>query len=449
MKKNHFLITAILLLTPALTHAQFTNWPVAAGGNGHYYEAVLAPGITWSNANLAASNRGGYLVTITSSNENNFVFGYVKADVDLWHQSSTGNWWGPWLGAFQPQGSSEPGGGWQWVSSEAFSYTNWTSGQPNNSGGSENRIQFGGQKTLAGTWNDVNEASTANMRSYIIEYDVKPNEVPDVFFGEYVSPYPYDLARTVPRPTNLAAVIQTAARFRSRLLTPGMASFEQYTTNTSLGTLSFGSVSAEISGTNYIGGIADPAATHVGVFPFSGTNYLNLTANVSLTVTFSSPQAAFGFAGTDSETNRVLLTLITVDHGDIQLTVPVTKPQGTAGAFFFGVLAVDTPFRAVRITNTGSEPDGLALDDMVVANVSQIITLPTLAIHASSREICWDTVNNAGYQLQYTTNLAVGIWTPVYSGYYPGSGGVFSTNYAISVGQPRLFYRVVVTNSIP
>ncbi|MCP2821117.1 Ig-like domain-containing protein, partial [Salmonella enterica subsp. enterica serovar Typhimurium] len=46
----------------------------AFSGNGHYYEFVSAPGISWTDARAAASARTfnglrGYLVTITSAAE--------------------------------------------------------------------------------------------------------------------------------------------------------------------------------------------------------------------------------------------------------------------------------------------------------------------------------------------------------------------------------------------
>ena len=171
MKANTTLASAVLAILPSLTQAQLTNWAVNVGGNGHYYEAIRSPGgITWSNASLIASSRGGYLATITSSNENAFVFGLVSQDTSFWYHSPANTWWGPWLGAIQPAGSPEPAGGWQWLTGDPIAYSNWSPGQPNNSNGNENRIQFGGQTSIAGTWNDLSETNTTYVRSFIIEY---------------------------------------------------------------------------------------------------------------------------------------------------------------------------------------------------------------------------------------------------------------------------------------
>jgi len=109
------------------------EWPISAGGNGHYYEAVLVPGgFTWYDAYAAAEAKGGYLATITSEAENEFVYNLVAGDDRYWYYDSYGNTQGPWLGGYQPEGSSEPDGGWAWVNGEVFEYKDWAGGQPDN-----------------------------------------------------------------------------------------------------------------------------------------------------------------------------------------------------------------------------------------------------------------------------------------------------------------------------
>jgi hypothetical protein len=98
--------------------------------------------LTWTGAKTAAEALGGHLATITSAAENAFVFGLGEA---------TGGGFYYALGGFQPPGSPEPAGNWQWVTGEPFSYTNWVSGEPNNSGG-ENALMF--VNSLA-QWNDI------------------------------------------------------------------------------------------------------------------------------------------------------------------------------------------------------------------------------------------------------------------------------------------------------
>jgi hypothetical protein len=167
---SSFLLLALLNCRP--TWSQLVQWPVAQGGNGHFYEVVSAPaGITWSNASLAATNRGGYLATITSAEENTFIFNLATADATVWYSG-----YGPWLGGIQPAGSAEPGGGWTWITGETFTYKNWAPGQPNNNQ-KEDRIQFGGQADRSSAWNDIGQNNTNFTRGFVVEYDRHPNAV--------------------------------------------------------------------------------------------------------------------------------------------------------------------------------------------------------------------------------------------------------------------------------
>src|SRR3954462_10897118 len=165
-----FVLLALLQCQTAWS--QLVQWPVAEGGNGHFYEVVsAAAGISWGNASLAATDRGGYLATITSADENAFVFNLADQNAAVWYSG-----YGPWLGGIQPAGSGEPAGGWSWVTGEAFSYQNWTPGQPNNNQ-NEDRIQFGGQANRSSTWNDIGQNNTNFTRGFAIEYDRHPNAI--------------------------------------------------------------------------------------------------------------------------------------------------------------------------------------------------------------------------------------------------------------------------------
>ncbi len=149
-----------------------TVWSVAAGGNGHGYEPVAAS-VTWFQANQAANAAGGHLATIRSAAENDFVFSLVNSP-EFWVPDSRFNMtMGPWLGGLQPPGSPEPAGNWQWVTGEAFSYTNWHAGEPSNSGlgGVEDYLHFWATPVgaRAPTWNDCSGWLTTG--GYVIEYD--------------------------------------------------------------------------------------------------------------------------------------------------------------------------------------------------------------------------------------------------------------------------------------
>jgi len=147
-------IIALVGLAVFPADAQWVRWEVSAGGNGHWYRPVPGfAGLTWTLADQLSRAEGGYLATITSPAENAFVFSLVDA-TPFW----TGfNGSGPAFGGFQPDGSVEPVGGWQWVSGEAWIYSNWLPGQPDNypGGPPEDRLHFWGGGPRAATWNDV------------------------------------------------------------------------------------------------------------------------------------------------------------------------------------------------------------------------------------------------------------------------------------------------------
>ena len=150
-------------------HAQqWVTWEVSAGGNGHIYRAVPGfLGLTWTLADQLAKGEGGYLATITSEQENNFVFNLVDAP-QFWTEGGSG----PALGGFQEDGAPEPAGGWGWVTGENWAYSNWFPGQPNNwpGGPPEDRLHF--YSGLAGartaTWNDIGR-NDQNLGGYVIE----------------------------------------------------------------------------------------------------------------------------------------------------------------------------------------------------------------------------------------------------------------------------------------
>src|SRR5215831_10672657 len=148
MRRNLFYFW--LVLSGSLCLQAVTASPVRWVGNGHFYDVVLAPAtISWEGANAAAIAAGGYLATVTSSAENDFIFGFIN-NVRFWHGYS-----GPWLGGYQDPGTQQPNANWRWVTGEPWSYSNWQTGQPNDSGGkAEDKLQFG-FGPIAAVWNDI------------------------------------------------------------------------------------------------------------------------------------------------------------------------------------------------------------------------------------------------------------------------------------------------------
>lgn len=138
------------------------QWATGAGGNGHWYEIVISD-ISWTQAQAAAAGSGSYLATITSASEQAFI-----ASLAAPYFSPAAGDAGFKLGGFQPAGSTEAGGNWQWVTTEDWSYANWAGGEPNNTGGNESYLYL--DERFAWKWNDYNDVdSFYSPRGYIVE----------------------------------------------------------------------------------------------------------------------------------------------------------------------------------------------------------------------------------------------------------------------------------------
>lgn len=131
--KIRYLFVAIFLMVLA---GPLAAQPVE-GPNGNYYELV-SPGLSWDEAKTAAESMtfggaSGYLATLTSAEEDAFVASFAAAS-DAWFGAS----------------DLATDGIWEWVTGEAWSYTNWNSGEPNGGTGENCAHYFVGT-----TWNDT------------------------------------------------------------------------------------------------------------------------------------------------------------------------------------------------------------------------------------------------------------------------------------------------------
>lgn len=176
-----------LYLFSGIVHASLMKWAEHEGGNGHFYEVIVSSSaISWSEANSLAGDRGGYLATITSQAENDFVFQLSTSTNGAWYTDGS-NSFGSWLGGYQNSTADEPSGNWIWVTGEAFNqFTNWADGEPNNSFAGNSSIPedflhfFAPSSTSpASTWNDFVDDEKLNtfVFSYIIEFNSDPQSV--------------------------------------------------------------------------------------------------------------------------------------------------------------------------------------------------------------------------------------------------------------------------------
>ncbi|RME76733.1 MAG: hypothetical protein D6776_00770 [Planctomycetota bacterium] len=147
-------VTVVLgaVLTASAVPVWNSDWIVH---NGSEYRVTGV--MDWNAAQAQAQSVGANLVTINDAAEQ----AWIETNLLPTYQKSI---WGFWIGLYQPAGSPEPAGGWQWVSGEPASYRNWRAGEPNNSGTNgipENFAHMLGTRTSApGAWNDVNPTDT-------------------------------------------------------------------------------------------------------------------------------------------------------------------------------------------------------------------------------------------------------------------------------------------------
>lgn len=146
---------------------------------GHYYEFVSDPGISWTDAETAASNRTyfgwqGYLVTLTS-----------QAEADFSGQQASGFGWigandvaveGEWRWATGPEaGTLFWNGG---VGGTEITYANWNGSEPNNCCGGEDYAHIADASVIrggapVGAWNDLPNGGGGGAyasQGYVVEY---------------------------------------------------------------------------------------------------------------------------------------------------------------------------------------------------------------------------------------------------------------------------------------
>jgi hypothetical protein len=128
-------------------HPLAVQWRVEDGGNGHWY-ARINEHMEWEQSRLRAEQLGGHLATLTTLAENDFVMPLCL----------------PGEGASSWLGGKRIGENWAWVTGEAWSFTNWAPGEPNNTNG----VEFFLISWIDGvTWNDGGQYSG----TFIVEWD--------------------------------------------------------------------------------------------------------------------------------------------------------------------------------------------------------------------------------------------------------------------------------------
>ena len=166
---------------------------------GHFYKGVTQSGITYAAANTAArastyQGQQGYLATVTSSQEQDFVNSKVNAQ-NIWIGGTDLGLEGVWK--WDPNGGSPEAGLAFWrascttsttsstcatattysasggsvVTTDGLNYANWCVSEPNNADSGRSGEHHLLTKWNSGTcWNDYNGANTSGIGGYVIEY---------------------------------------------------------------------------------------------------------------------------------------------------------------------------------------------------------------------------------------------------------------------------------------
>ena len=141
-----------------------TSFANAALFNGHEYQVISDSEISWADARSAAQSMGaGWdLATITSEGEENFIESLLTLDGrDQF-----------WLGGYQFPATSTSTANWNWVTGEAWSYTKWGEGQPDDWMGDQVYLALDSDQNSWG-WDD-NTSTLYVIRGYIAENHAVP-----------------------------------------------------------------------------------------------------------------------------------------------------------------------------------------------------------------------------------------------------------------------------------
>jgi len=101
--------------------------------NGHQYYCSKEPAM-WQTANTICTDLGGYLASINSADENDFIAAFLTTQ-----------------NVFIGLSDAAQEGNFVWASGEPRTYNNWYTGQPNNLNGNQDYVQM----LSSGAWDDI------------------------------------------------------------------------------------------------------------------------------------------------------------------------------------------------------------------------------------------------------------------------------------------------------
>jgi len=131
--------------------------------NGHTYK-IIEKAMSWKEAKAYCESLGGYLLTITSAEEQKFIEEFIKEKGFINNRF--------WLG-FTDEAKE---GTWKWITEESNSYTNWGKSLDNGYSGAQDyavlhgyKATYGSGVTDIGQWDDVlNDKDNKKENIFII-----------------------------------------------------------------------------------------------------------------------------------------------------------------------------------------------------------------------------------------------------------------------------------------
>jgi hypothetical protein len=204
--------------------------------NGHFYRPISTTA-TYTNSKVLAAQQTfkgqtGYLVTITSADEQNFIIANVPQN-NIWFALSDRLQEGYWRVDAGPENGTLVNIGNFNGNPQPGTYQNWCGGEPNDAGGEDFAVtKWGG----GGCWNDLPDWSNP----YVIEFGTWSNPQDATFTGYYAA----NTTNTVAITNTLSGTVSVPTLSPYPTLTlyrvvNGVETLVDYKTLTSSGTYTF------------------------------------------------------------------------------------------------------------------------------------------------------------------------------------------------------------------
>jgi hypothetical protein len=167
--------------------------------------------------------------------------------------------------------------------------------------------------------------------------------------------------------------------FLSNLSGVGTETFEGFANGTSLVspgiTVSFGGGNtATLTGPDSNSFVNEVSSGTVsGRYPISGTKYVE--AGRGLSLSFSQPQVAFGFYGTDIGDFNGQVTLTLADGSSTLVNIGNSTNINGGAVLYFGLIN-PVPFTAISFGNTSGGTDFFGFDDFTIGRPDQVRVVP-------------------------------------------------------------------------